>query len=146
MHESNQEHVPTPSEGITPQGTAPPSAAEQAASLRDAVALPLLRTLTDSLGWRPPVRQDDRERLETNHSARALHKYGSQLAALTVNFKSEARPTLDLRVTCEVSDNEVFNAERIVRIDEAHNDELREWLERQLAGCHTALVRRVPAR
>jgi hypothetical protein len=116
-----------------------------AATLRDS-ALPLLRAATDALGWSQPLRDQHRDGALTSFSARALHKYGDGLAMLTVRVATEGGATLDLRVTCEFADADIFNAERIVRVASAAEPEVGEWLYRQLEGCLAVLRARVRPR
>ncbi len=121
------------------------ASAEAAATVRHA-AMILLREATDALEWQSPTRDETRDGATRSFSVRGLHTYGSRLAMLIVVATSDEKPTVDLRVTCELADFELFNAERIVRIEAAADDEVQEWVQTQLGRAVNALLSRVRAR
>ncbi len=128
-----------------PTHVAAERSAAAAAALCD-TAIPLLRKATDSLGWRHAFREESRDGKVVCYFARALHKYDGSLAMLMIRVTGGSEPSLDLRVTCELADVDVFNAERIVRIDDVAELEVQQWLDKQLEGCLAALLGRVRAR
>ncbi len=110
------------------------------------LAMAVLHTATDTLGWREPREKLTRERTSSSYYATALHQYGSSLAMLTIFVTSEHNVPFDVRVTCELADTELVNAERIVHEAGVADEEVREWLTRQLDRCLAALESRVAGR
>lgn len=110
------------------------------------LATTVLRTATDTLGWREPRDQVTHAGTSSSFYATSLHQYSTSQATLTIFVTSEQGKPFDVRVTCEIGDAELVNAERIVHEAGVADNELREWLTRQLDRCLSALLRRVRGR
>jgi hypothetical protein len=110
------------------------------------LAATALRAATESLEWRGPRDQIAHERATTSFFSTALHQYSTSMATLTVFVTSEPGKPFDVRVTCEIGDAELVNAERIVHEAGVADDEVREWLTRQFDRCVAALVSRIRGR
>jgi hypothetical protein len=136
----------TPDEQTTTVSPTTVSPMPSAAATLQNLARESLRALTESLGWRGPRDQIARERTSTSYFATAVNQYSTSAATLTVFVTSEPSKPFDVRVTCEFGDSELVNAERIVHQAGVDDDEVRQWLARQLDRCATAITSRTRGR